>query len=161
MVANPTVCSAFPPDMVDAVRRDAERDADSAAQLLDELGLGRQQPSDPPVALPAQLLLGLGMAMRLLSWEAQGINLHRVAGLPRGEEILKCLLRSAVGDEADGGPALTQELWVCILRLSVEHLAWQGPELMGADVEIGPVDEECLIEALAELAWSGRHGGGR
>ena len=61
----------FPPDLVAAVRDEAGRDADRVAVFLDGLGLGGTP--EKPVYLPAPFLLYLGGALRLWSWERQGL----------------------------------------------------------------------------------------
>src|ERR1700730_3348789 len=78
----PLPLSDFPPDLIHAAPRDAARDADRVAAFLDALGLAPagRRPQDPPLGLPADLLLGLGAALRLLLWERVGIRAHREAG---------------------------------------------------------------------------------
>src|SRR3954464_1336759 len=62
----PLPLSDFPPDLIQAVARDAARDADRVAVFLDARGLAPAgcRPRDPPLGLPADLLLGLGAALR-------------------------------------------------------------------------------------------------
>src|SRR3954447_18062715 len=77
----PLPLSDFPPDLIQAVARDAARDADRGGASRAAVGLppAGRPPRDPPLGLPADLLLGLGAALRLLLWERQGIRAHREA----------------------------------------------------------------------------------
>src|SRR6266404_9610586 len=83
--------SQFSSEVLDAVRRDAARDADDAADILDALGFTGRNASVPPIRLPPAFLLGVGAAARLIRWEAGGIVIHRDAALPKAEDLVKWL----------------------------------------------------------------------
>jgi len=43
-----------------------------------------------------------------------------------------------------------------VLRVWVEQFAWDGPELIGADVVVGDFDDVEFVDVLAELIWKHR-----
>ena len=70
----------LPRDLINAVTRDAEADADRVGAFLDALGL--RPPPGQVLPLSAAFLLDLGAALRLFRWEQAGLQPHEVAGLP-------------------------------------------------------------------------------
>ena len=64
----PTVLEPTPPELTAAIVRDAEADADMAADFLDLFGFRCTAAGDRAVLLPEQFLLGLGAVMRLYRW---------------------------------------------------------------------------------------------
>src|SRR3954451_7437938 len=154
----PLPLSDFPPDLIQAVARDAARDADRVGVFLDALGrppAGRR-PQDPPLGLPADLLLGLGAALRLLLWEQQGIDAHRQAGLPPGRQALRDVFRAATGQADPEAAGRARTLPYRVLTLFVERFAWAGRPELGADLTLGPADEDALLEGLADFLWAHR-----
>src|SRR3954462_3645470 len=103
MADRPSVPPPQPPpaEALAAVARDAERDADGVVALLDDLGFRRPGPGDPPVRLPAQFLLGLGIAARLFAWESTGLTLHREAGIASAGDVLLDVVRRTARPEQD------------------------------------------------------------
>lgn len=147
-----------PAEALAAVVRDAERDADGVAALLDEFGFRRAGPGDPPVRLPAQFLLGLGVVMRLATWESKGLFAHREVGIPSVTEVLQDVVRrTARLDDVGPDPAVVM-LWLKVLDLSIGRFAWEGQSTLGADVLVGDADEDALLDALARLCWACREG---
>ena len=137
----------FPAEMVAAVAVDAARDADRVGLFLDHLGLGATP--EKPRLMPAGFLLHLGVALRLLAWEAQGFFFHREAGLPEARQVI----RDAFQWLADPGADPT-ELCIAVLRLSLERFAWSGLPELGADVALDEAQEDALVEALADFLWA-------
>src|SRR5205085_993171 len=106
-------------------------------------------------ALPADFLLDLGAAMRLLAWEQAGLTLHRESGLPPAAEAATQVFLDAVPSAAG---RRWPNLWLCkaVLRLSVDRFAWAGGRDLRADVLLGFPDEDALVEALAGFLWDHR-----
>jgi len=148
-----------PPELVAAATRDAERDADALISFLGDLGFRRPGPDEPPVRLPAGLLLGLGAAMRLLIWESNGVHVHREAGIPSAYEVLCDVFRRAAEPVQDGPDPVIASLCVRVFNLAVRHFAWEGQPILGADVLLGEADEDALIDSLAQLCWACRKEG--
>ena len=129
--------------------RDAARDADRVGRFLAHLGL--QATPEKPLALPTNFLLRLGAALRLLEWEVQGFFFHRDAGMPEAQQTIGEAFRLLT--DLDDDP--TTLCWG-VLRLAVEHFGWSGPAELGADVALDQVQEDVLLEALADFLWTHR-----
>jgi hypothetical protein len=144
--------SDFPAEMVAAVSVDAARDADRVCAFLTELRLSGT--ADKPLRMPAAFMLHLGAALRLLSWEAQGIFVHREAGLPDAWQAIRDAVHSLQDREADPTP-----LCVAILRLSVDRFAWHGLRDLGGDVTVDDLTDDAALDSLAEFLWATRRDG--
>lgn len=145
----------FPSDLVLAVARSAERDAELIGLFLDTYSAtpaGRWL-VDRPMRLPAAFLLGLGASIRIALWERSGIHIHRAAGLPSAREALHDVLRSPLDPDA---AARTASLPARVFGLFINHFAWSGCLELNADVTLGEADEETLLEALADFLWAHR-----
>ena len=151
MAANHPIFSIadLPADMVTAVEFDASRDADRVILFLNSLGLGASP--EKPMSIPGVFLLHLGAALRLLSWEAKDFFFHFAAGLPKARQAIRDAFKSLDNPNADA-----TELCVAILRLSVERFAWSGPTDLGADVSLDEVQEDILLDAMADFLWASR-----
>ena len=149
----PTV--TFHPELVEAAAREAARDAENVALFLREL---RFVPSaDRPVRLPPAFLLHLGAALRLLVWESGGLRVHQDSGLPMAERAIIDtfgLLDGASEAEAQHPVELARK----VVALFADRFAWHGPRDLDADVVLDDhIDEDALVDALAELLWDVRH----
>ena len=143
--------------MVNAVVREAERDAVAVAELLSDLGFRRPSPGSLPLRLPAAFLLGVGAAMRLFRWEERGVQIHRTAGLgAAGEVLCEVVRRTAPPSAQEPDPAVAR-LLLTVFELAVQWMAWEGQPVLGADVVVGGVDDEdAFVEALTQLCWARR-----
>ncbi len=45
-----------------------------------------------------------------------------------------------------------------VLQVWIDNFAWDGPELLGADIVVGHVDEDVFVDVMAEFVWKYRHG---
>jgi hypothetical protein len=143
----PSLPDGYPQDLLDAVVRDAEADADRVVLFLDALGL--TPPPGQTRPMPAAFLLDLGSALRLLAWEAHGFSFHRDAGLPAARDAIRAAFRGSPRDPA--------ELSNAVLRLAVDRFAWAGQPELGTDVALGDVDEDAALDAIADFLWTHRH----
>jgi hypothetical protein len=145
----------FPSTLIQAVTRDAERDADNVGVFLDHLGL--RPPPGQLLPLPAAFLLDLGTALRLLLWERAGLHLHEVAGLPPARQALHDVLRSlrlyATGALPLDAPAT---LAPRVLAAFVDHFAWHGRAELDADMLLSATEEDAVLDALADFLWAQR-----
>jgi hypothetical protein len=145
----------LPCDLIDAVARDAEADADHVGAFLDALGL--RPPPGQVLPLPAAFLLDLGAALRLLLWEQAGLQAPASAGLPPARQALRDVLLSlrsyAAGVRRLETPAT---LAPRVLATFVDHFAWDARPELGADVTLAEADEEAVLEALADFLWAHR-----
>ena len=151
---------ALPPDLVQAVAQDAVLDAHRVAEFLEVLGLrpSGEGSSRVPLRLPTYFLVGLGVALRLLTWEQCGLRIHQDAGLPSAHDALCEVFRAVPAptplvDKEQAARRLRRR----VLDVFVARLAWNGRALLGADLELGEADEDALVNALADFLWANRH----
>jgi hypothetical protein len=150
----PFPTNPFPDDLIVAVTREAEADADRVAELLRYVGL---QPTEgKPLGFSRDLLLFLGAALRLGSWEEAGVPIHFSIGLPPASRILADAIRSA----QQGHCAYPKELSHVVHKLFIDRAAWHGRDLGGV-VELGGLDDETALDALAQFLWSRRRAEGQ
>lgn len=143
----------LPDPLVRAVVRHAHRRAEWTIVALDATGLFE---SEAP-QLPAGFLLELSAVVELAVWEHHGLREHLDVDLPTSQEALANLAaRTLKGPTAFEGPN-PAPLSSRVLQVWVERFAWDGPELLGADVVVGDFDDDELVEVLAELIWTNRH----
>lgn len=144
-----TLLPDYPPELIQAVVRNASRDADRVGVFLKALGLSAGP--EKPLSLPAHFLLELGAALRLFSWESQGFFIHQQAGLPAARQVLHAVF-SSLSDPS----AAPTELSYRVMCLSVEKFAWNAQEELETDVCLEEAEEEMLLEALADFLWAHR-----
>jgi hypothetical protein len=154
----PQALAELPPELIQAVAREAARDADHVAAFLDQLGLRPtgDRASPPPPRLPAWFLLEVAAGLRLWQWEHNGLRLHLEGGLPPAREALHGVFRrlaAAAGDPASGGDT---PLSARVLGLFAERLAWSGRSDLDGDLLLGDADEDELVGALEDLIWTHR-----
>ena len=140
----------YPAEFVDAVARDAARDADRVVSYLRKIGFdatpGRLR------TVPPGFLLCLAAGLRLLSWEANGLTPHREAGLPAAKTVLHDTLLSATepGRLDRGLPFRVFALWA-------ERFAWAAGAAFGTEVLLDDLDaDDAAAEAVADLLWASR-----
>jgi hypothetical protein len=145
----------IPADLLQAVVRNAERDAHLVGRFLTGMANrpGCEWLANRPLRLPAHLLLGLAAGLRLGFWEHQGFHVHRDAGLPPAREVLHEVFALAYDPE---GPARMVPLVVRVNGLARDSFAWAGRLELNADVVLGPVDDDATLEALADFLWNCR-----
>jgi hypothetical protein len=98
-------------------------------------------------------LMELLAAMQLLAWEQRQIFVHREVGLPSADEAIQHAFESwSSFPDSEMTP-----LQRAVFRLWIERFAWTAREDLNADVAVDPVDEEILLEYLADYLWTHRH----
>jgi hypothetical protein len=162
-IPSPISLDQLPPGLIDAVAQEAASDAERVAAFLEALGLrpSGEGAARVPLRLPAYFLLGLGAALRLLSWEQSGLHVHRDAGLPSAHEALREVFWAVTAPAPLAEKALAADrLRGRVLGVFLARLAWSGRALLGAHLELGEADEGALVDALAQFLWANRHQGG-
>jgi hypothetical protein len=142
---------------VDAVRRQAEFQADLTAACLDATGLFpcAAERRGNPVKLPAGFLLELAAALQLGFWELYGIRDRLTTELPSYNEAI-----SDLAGRATSGPAQFNSigrLFKRVLETWMRECGWDARAILQADVVVGAVDDESLVDAVAQLIWVHRH----
>ena len=145
----------IPTELIEAIARDAARDADRVSRFLDALSVtppGRWL-AEKSVKLPGDFLLALGAALRLVFWEQQKLTAHREAGLPAAREALRDVLLAVTVPEA---AARIRDLVARVLAFTVERFAWNAGAKLGVDVVLGEAKEDPLLDAVADFLWAQR-----
>ncbi len=138
----------------------AEADAEMVGTWINSV-LGPAGTSGAPRLLSGSFLLGLGIAMRMRRWEADGNNPHLEAGLPSASQLQNDLGRLYLA-ERDAVNNYVAGLYKAINSISTSSFAWAAGHLVGVDVLLGPIcesDEDHFVEAFARFAWEHRHDG--
>ncbi len=141
-----------PDCQIRAVVRHAERQADLTAATLDAMGLLATK----PVTFPAAFLLELAAVLELGMWERQGLRPYLATDLPTYREAAaKLAARANQGSEAfegsDAAPLSRR-----VRQVWMERFAWEGHDLLHADVILGEVDEDEFTRVLADFVWQHR-----
>ena len=107
--------------------------------------------------LPGNFLLELGAVVQLHVWENRGLTPHLKGGLPAAKVASKELAdrahRGTAEFEGENAAPLSRQ----VLKICIEQFAWNGEELLQADVVVGDVDEDEFVDVLAEIIWTHRH----
>jgi hypothetical protein len=140
----------IPPEMVEFVAAEAERDADRVILFLHYLGVRAILVN--PNAMHARFLLRLGAALRLLHWEVQGFAYHRTAGLPDSGQAIRDAFQNFTNPDAD-----PTEFCCSVLRISCERFVWHGRRDLDADVAVDELMEDDALDAVADFLWTSRH----
>ena len=144
--------SLLPSELLLAVAEGAERDAGRVIEFLAGVGLAPE--AGQVRRLPADLLLDLGAALRMLSWEYAGFAAHLEAGLPHRAGCDPPRLPRRRGRR---NPPPARRLCEAVFRLAVDRFAWAGHRDVKAEVLLDVPDEDALVEAMARYLWDHRH----
>lgn len=144
--------SGLPTEYVHSLQSLGERGADRVATFLRAFGL--ESRPDRPLQLPAELLIGLDLALRFWAWERSAIAAHTDAGLPSSDEVLKRVLSLMHGPELC---KYVENLGLRAIIVQREQFVWQAGGKLGADIAITPGDDEAFLEAVAEFLWTHRN----
>lgn len=152
---SPLGLADIPSELLLAIVYDATQDARRVAIFLDSFSQapGMDWLAVKPASLPADFLRRLGAALRLWHWEMHGILIHREYGLPSADTAVRdtilALTDPAAAERIDPVPRQ-------VFLLSVERFAWNARAELDADVTLGDVAEDTVLEALADFLWAHR-----
>ena len=82
---------------------------------------------------------------------------HLKAGLPAAKVASKELAKRVQKGPAEFEGKNAARLSFQVLKVWIEQFAWNGQELLHADVVVGDVDEDEFVDVLAEFLWTHRH----
>jgi hypothetical protein len=112
------------------------------------------------VGLPIQFCVELAAILQLKAWEKAGLRDFLPADLPSCEEALTDLIHRTRTAPRDFTVAGGSQLPPMVIFACVNQFAWAAPNLLDADVVLSDgVDENLMVEAIAQLLWSHRHDG--
>lgn len=141
----------FPPDLIAAIKAQAESDADAAADFI---RLSVQAAGNTTLKLDVDqfdpaTIIGFGLVARFWRWERQHIRVHIDAGLPCAADMLLRMVKLGRGRKLARFMA-----WVMIASTKVFHdsFLWAaaGRDLQADLVIVGEMDERHL-DAIAEF----------
>lgn len=158
--------SAQPPErdhqFLEAIRHQAEADATSVAEFVRSAGVQVQQQNGTyePLGLPPEMLLGLGLAVRLRRWELQGVRLHLEAGIPSSTEVLDRVTSECSGSALFG---FVEGIYPKTLQIYRESFLWSGQDCdLNVDLALVAQEDDEFIDAVADFLLSqlehARHG---
>lgn len=140
---------AFAEDaLVQAVSQLAERQAELTARWLSSVGFCGKS-----LNVPAAFLMELAAVLQLREWERQGVLKHLIVSLPPYAQAANDLAaRTKLGPNEFQGPNAIR-LSMLVNGVWIERFAWDGPSMLQADIVFGNVNDEVLIEQLADFIW--------
>ncbi|MCI0334112.1 MAG: hypothetical protein L0228_12915 [Planctomycetes bacterium] len=145
--------SGLPEEYVQSLKSQAERGAARVAEFLRRFGVSGTKES--PIALPAEMLLGLDLALRFQVWELNAITAHLDAGLPSSDQVLKRVMSLLEGNELR---EYVQNLDSRAIQILREQFVWQASGDHSADFAIvTDGNEDAFLDALADFLWANRH----
>jgi hypothetical protein len=150
--------TGLPTELLNPAEDEAARDADLVGKFLAALGFNTNgdRIHRPQLRLPEWFLLELGATLRLVIWEHSGIQLHREAGLPTAQELLRGIFLRLMSPPGRAGTMQDTPLTARVARFFVDNFAWSGRRDLNADVLLGDADEDGLVDMLASLIWTYR-----
>jgi hypothetical protein len=137
---------------------DGEYMATLVARFLDEWhqAMGRKK----PLPLPAEFLLELSAVIRIAIWQRAGLTLEMGADFPPWQELLEQLLSrlftnpTSFSCDPYSCPAPLRKK---VVEFWFQRCSWTATLILGTDIVIHPVDEELLLDALADALWQHRN----
>ena len=151
----------LPAGTVEAAARRAEQMAERTGEFLRALGLAPSKPSGSPFSLPGEFLLELAAILQRADWQASGMSDSLDEELsPAFDDLRQLLVRLFQRPESfQGGDNCAQNARLSqqTLRLWLERFAWTSPELLECDMLLGDLNDDDLVDRLAEVLWARRH----
>lgn len=134
------------------VVREAEQDAQNVAIFLRRLD-PQQQCNGPPTYWPASFLIGLGAALRLLTWDLAGLTLHLESGLPHGEQAVRMVIMWCTSWKPEDRDRAVLDMVCRTIDLARKRLVWESQTLIGSPIQMNAVCdaafEDILLTAVA------------
>ncbi len=144
--------AGFPPELIAAIKAQAESEADAVGAFLRESGLHpRGRSPDEPSSFPLEYLVGIGLGIRLRRWQQANIVAHINAGLPLAKELF-----SRIGELVRGAPlrGLVARVFMTLGPvIQTSFLWWVDDDDSRIEMEIVTGDKEQVLEAVADYLW--------
>lgn len=153
-VTQPNHVVEFPDEFNRAVEREAEKDADEVAVFLSNPQFSEQLKVrlGDVVMVPVDVLLGLGLVIRLRRWEFAGIQCHLDAGLPSADQVCQQVLAPVRSPEL---ASFVADSWRRALQAFHESIVWstEGCDLSAIFALQATEEDDDFIEGVADFLW--------
>jgi len=143
----------YPPELLSGIAHLADRNADRVAEFL----LGTRRFTNP-ICLPPAVILELSAVMQLRFWEHIGLLKNIKTNLPTTRQAARDMAqRIRMKKAVFAGPNSTP-LLILVLSAWITNFAWQGLELLQADIVLANSDddEKEFAEMFADFIWNAR-----
>ena len=147
--------AGFHPELVAAVRYFSRRSAEIAVASFRNLA-DVEGPDFAQVdisAVPFGLLLELGALGQLQFWQTSGLSTLLPEDTPSYDDAADDLCIRIAHDPQQFQRLESASLSKRVLQLWIDHFDWKAPLLLGADLVVGEIDEDLLIEIVSQLLW--------
>jgi hypothetical protein len=134
---------------------DGERVAVFLREWLEPLGLLPHAGS-----FPRGFLVELAPILRIASWQRAGLPADLEDTFPPAGELLEHLIRRFIADPMTFDfkmPAVPPRLCSRVVSTWIARCAWSSPSETGADVWLGEIDDDLLLDALADFLYEMRN----
>lgn len=141
----------FPPELIAAIKAQAESDADAAAEFV---RLSVQAAGNTTLKLDVDqfdpaALIGFGLVVRFRRWELQHIRVHIDAGLPHSADMLLRMVKLGRGRKLARFVA-----WVMIASSKVFHdsFLWSADDSdLHLDLAIVGREDDQFLDAITQF----------
>jgi len=140
----------IPTELHVAITRRAEFHADLVGRYL------TQNAAKAERGFPAAFLLDLAAVLQIGLWEKKGLHEHIAADLPSYAEATATLAARAERSASEFSGLSSAVLSSRVLRAVIYNMAWEAPELLGAELVVDVNEEDELINLLADFVWNNR-----
>jgi len=147
---------SIPDQLLDAMKQHAHYLVKLTYDISEASGLFPHK----PVYFPNKFLYELTAVLELGLWERQGLRDYLDTlgiNLPTFHEAADNLAARAANNPHEFEGSDTPSLCCQVFRVWVEHFAWNGLSMLGAEVVLGQLDEDKFADVLADFVWQHRH----
>jgi hypothetical protein len=144
---------------LEALVSNAQRQACVVAGFLDTVDEKLRADGCPlgTATLSPRALLALGAVCQLALWELDGLHQHLPAGLPSVSQAVSDLRTRAESGKWKSETPRAGDLWTKVLETWRTHFAWEAPNIVEAELVVSDMEDDALVDALAEFCWAYRH----
>jgi hypothetical protein len=146
--------AAFNAPLKQAVDRQASLTA--ACWIAIDERLKQQGSCEGAAGIPIQFFVEVAAILQIKMWEENGLLGRLPVGLPSSDDAAAALLRRAATAPQDFAAPDGLQLSPQILIAWLVHFAWSAPNFFQADFVLDEVDDDSLVEAIAQLLWRHR-----
>jgi len=112
-----------------------------------------------PLPLPTEFLLELSAVIRIAMWQRSAVIAERLPDFPPSEELLDELITRLFREPASFScdpSSCPAPLHKQVVSWWSRNCSWSAAPLLGADILVGAIDKDALLDALAAVLWRHR-----